>query len=178
MHSGMGSARVAESIVRMARAYIGIGSNLQVPIQQVRKAILALANLPLTQLIAQSRLYRSAPMGPQSQPDYINAVVALDTSLDVTELLKMLQAIEHTQGRIRDGSRWGPRTLDLDILLYGDECINQPQLHVPHPGLCERNFVLYPLSEIAPQLVIPERGALSDLVARCPTTGLEPVEEV
>ena len=176
MRNGMGSVHaVAASPVRMTRVYLGIGSNLQGPIQQVRQAIMAIAGLPQTQLMAQSRLYRSAPMGPQPQPDYINAVVCVDTDLAAAELLEALHGLEQTQGRVRDGSRWGPRTLDVDILLYGDESINQPQLVVPHPGLHERNFVLYPLSEIAPALVIPGRGALSDLLARCPTTGLEPV---
>jgi 2-amino-4-hydroxy-6-hydroxymethyldihydropteridine diphosphokinase len=162
----------------MTRVFIGIGSNLQQPIQQVRQAMQALAHLPDTQLIATSRLYRSAPMGPQQQPDYTNAVAALETALAASELLHLLHGIEQAQGRIRDGSRWGPRTLDLDILLFGDECINQPDLVVPHPGLYERNFVLYPLSELAPALVIPGRGALSGLLARCPATGLEPLDEV
>jgi 2-amino-4-hydroxy-6-hydroxymethyldihydropteridine diphosphokinase len=172
----MDSVRAAGSRVAMTRVYVGIGSNLQQPIQQVRQALQALAYLPATRLIAQSRLYRSAPLGPQDQPNYINAVAALDTTLTSSELLHMLHGIEQAQGRVRDGSRWGPRTLDLDILLFGDECINQPQLVVPHPGLYERNFVLYPLSEIAPELVIPGRGALSDLLAQCPATGLEPVD--
>ena len=172
----MDSVRAAAvSHAPMTKVYLGIGSNLQTPIQQVRQAILAIAALPHTQLMAQSRLYRSAPMGPQAQPDYINAVVCVDTILTAAELLQALHAIEQVHGRFRDGTRWGPRTLDLDILLYGDESINQPQLVIPHPGLHERNFVLYPLSEIAPELVIPGRGALSELLAHCPTTGLEPV---
>ena len=162
----------------MTRVYIGIGSNLQQPIQQVHQALQALARLPATQLIAHSRLYRSAPMGPHAQPDYINAVAALETELPAIELLHLLHAIEQAQGRIRDDRRWGPRTLDLDILLFGDECITQSELHVPHPGLCERNFVLYPLTEIAPELVIPGLGALSGLLAQCPAIGLEPVDEV
>lgn len=160
----------------MTKAYIGLGSNLQQPIQQVKQALQALAGLPDTQLLAHSRLYCSAPMGPPDQPDYVNAVAALETSLPALDLLHALHAIEQAQGRIRDGQRWGPRTLDLDILVYGDECINDEQLVVPHPGLHDRNFVLYPLKEIAPGLVIPGRGALSDLVARCPASGLEPIE--
>ena len=159
----------------MTEVYIGLGSNLQQPIAQVQQALQALAALPTTQLLGHSRLYRSTPMGPAGQPDYINAVAALETSLSALDLLLALHAIERAQGRIRDGQRWGPRTLDLDILLYGDECINLAQLIVPHPGLHERNFVLYPLHEIAPGLVIPGRGALSDLVARCPASGLEPI---
>jgi 2-amino-4-hydroxy-6-hydroxymethyldihydropteridine diphosphokinase len=162
----------------MTRAYIGIGSNLQQPIQQVKQALLALAKLPQTCLLARSRLYRSTPMGPQGQPDYINAVAALETTLPALAFLDCLHAIEREQGRVRDGTRWGPRILDLDILLFGDECINQPQLLVPHPGLHERNFVLYPLQEIAPELVIPGRGALTGLVAQCPSSGLEPIDDV
>lgn len=161
----------------MTRVYIGIGSNLQHPIHQVLQALSALAVLPDCQLIAQSRLYRSAPMGPQEQPDYINAVAALDTTLSALELLQALQTIEQAQGRVRDGKRWGPRTLDLDILLFGEESVNRPELLVPHPGLYDRNFVLYPLYEIAPDLVIPGRGALTDLLARCPAYGLEPIDQ-
>jgi 2-amino-4-hydroxy-6-hydroxymethyldihydropteridine diphosphokinase len=162
----------------MARVYIGIGSNLQQPIEQVQQALLALAQLSGAQLVAQSRLYRSVPMGLPDQPDYINAVAALETAIPALELLHLLHEIEHRQGRIRDGSRWGPRTLDLDILLVGEECIKQAQLQVPHPGLHERNFVLYPLHEIAPDLVIPGRGALTELLAQCPASGLEPLDDV
>jgi 2-amino-4-hydroxy-6-hydroxymethyldihydropteridine diphosphokinase len=162
----------------MTKVYIGIGSNLQQPIQQVRLALTALAALPKSQLLAQSRLYRSAPMGPQAQPDYINAAVCVMTELNASELLQSLHAIERAQGRVRDGTRWGPRTLDLDILLFGDEIIKQSNLVVPHPGLHERNFVLYPLYEIAPGLTIPVQGLLSGLLARCPATGLEPLDAV
>lgn len=162
----------------MTSVYLGIGSNLQQPIQQVQQALQALTALPRTHLLAQSRLYRSDPMGPSDQPDYVNAVVALETDLPALKLLQLLQGIEHAQGRIRDGSHWGPRTLDLDILLYGDEFINHPQLQVPHPGLHVRNFVLYPLHEIAPDLVIQGLGALSALLAQCPADGLEPLDDV
>lgn len=162
----------------MIKAYIGIGSNLRQPIHQVQQALLALANLPDCQLVAQSRLYRSAPMGPRDQPDYINAVAVLDTTLSAIALLHLLQGIEHAQGRTREGERWGPRTLDLDILLFGEESITLPDLLVPHPGLHERNFVLYPLYEIAPDLVIPGQGALTDLLAKCPANELEPVDQV
>lgn len=162
----------------MTRVYVGIGSNLQQPVTQVRQALQALAKLPDTQLLAESRLYQSAPLGPKAQPDFINAVACLETTLPADALLQLLHGIERAQGRIRDGSRWGPRTLDLDILLYGDEIIRQPQLVVPHPGLHERNFVLYPLHEIAPALMIPGRGPLSALLAACPPTGLEPLHAV
>jgi 2-amino-4-hydroxy-6-hydroxymethyldihydropteridine diphosphokinase len=178
MRNVMANGHVAASDVAMTRAYIGIGSNLQQPIRQVQHALSALADLPDCQLIAQSRLYRSVPMGPQDQPDFINAVAALDTSLEALVLLQSLHGIEQAQGRTRNGEHWGPRTLDLDILLFGEECINQPGLQVPHPGLHERNFVLYPLYEIAPDLVIPGRGALTGLMAQCPASGLEPLDQV
>lgn len=160
----------------MTSVYVGIGSNLQQPVLQVQQALDALTHLPETCLSARSRLYHSRPMGPQDQPDYVNAVVALETTLSATELLVQLQAIEQAQGRERSGRRWGPRTLDLDILLYGDEIINLPQLQVPHPGLHQRNFVLYPLYEIAPDLVVPGKGSLASLLAQCSPTGLEPVD--
>jgi len=159
----------------MIKAYVGIGSNLQNPIEQAHKALLALSGLPATQLVAQSRLYRSQPMGPQDQPAFINAVVALETNLPALELLRLLQAIEQAQGRTRV-VHWGPRTLDLDLLLYGEESINQPELVVPHPGLHERNFVLYPLHDIDPDLVIPHLGPLKDLLTHCAATGLEPLD--
>ena len=169
---------VVNSVATMTRVYIGIGSNLQEPIQQVQQAIAALSQLPSTQLLSRSRLYRSSPMGSQDQPDYINAVAEIETTLTPLELLQALNEIERTQGRVRDGSRWGPRTIDLDILLFGDECINLPQLTIPHPGLHERNFVLYPLQEIAPALEIPGRGELVTLVANCPASGLEPIGDI
>ncbi|MEJ2397754.1 MAG: 2-amino-4-hydroxy-6-hydroxymethyldihydropteridine diphosphokinase [Gammaproteobacteria bacterium] len=162
----------------MTSVYVGIGSNLLQPVQQVQHAIQALSGIHETRLIAHSRLYRSVPMGPQDQPDYINAVAALATHLSALDLLDVLHDIESSQGRVRDGSRWGPRSLDLDLLLYGDEIINLPQLQVPHPGLHQRNFVLYPLHEIAPDLMIPGRGELAALLVQCPPTGLEPVDSV
>lgn len=157
----------------MSTAYVGIGSNLNDPVAQVRQALQALATLPDTQLLGQSSLYHSAPMGPSGQPDYINAVASIETRLSAEALLDALQAIEHAQGRVRTGERWGPRTLDLDLLLYGEEIINTPRLTVPHPGLQQRNFVLYPLQEVAPQLVIPGLGKLAVLVAVCSADGLE-----
>lgn len=162
----------AVASVRMINAYIGIGSNLKNPIAQVKQALSALSVLPGTQLIAKSHLYRSAPMGPQDQPSFINAAVALETNLSALALLHQLQMIELAQGRTRE-VHWGPRTLDLDLLLFGEEVINHPDLKVPHPGLHERNFVLYPLHDIAPELVIPKLGPLKDLLIECPDSGLE-----
>lgn len=154
-------------------AFIGLGSNLDDPRQQVESALRELAELPDTTLAAQSGLYRSAPMGPPGQPDYINAVARLGTRLAPEALLDALQAIEARHGRVRGGERWGPRTLDLDILLYADARIDSPRLQIPHPGLVERNFVLHPLAEIAPDLDIPGAGPLRVLLARCPSAGLE-----
>ena len=157
--------------------YIGIGSNLQHPIEQVQLAIQRLAEIPKTQLLSASPLYRSAPLGPANQPDYINAVAALATGFSPLELLDALQAIEQQQGRIRDGERWGPRTLDRDLLLYADQQIETERLTVPHPGLGERNFVLYPLYDIAGEdLLIPGLDTLGHLLQACPRQGLELLE--
>ncbi len=160
--------------MRSLVAYIGLGSNLADPRQQVCDAITALQHLPHCRLIASSRLYRSKPMGPAEQPDYINAVAALETSLSPFALLDGLQAIEQQQGRERDGQRWGPRTLDLDLLLYGEQQIDDARLKVPHAGLAVRNFVLYPLQEIAADdLIVPGLGRLKTLVQNCSQNGLE-----
>ncbi len=157
--------------------FIGLGSNLDDPLGQLQRAIAALRRLPGTEVVGCSRFYRSAPMGPQDQPDYVNAVVELRSSLQPLALLDALQAIEAAQGRVRDGQRWGPRTLDLDLLLYAGQDIELPRLQVPHPGLPERNFVLYPLQELAPDLVLPDGRDLAELVHQCPVEGLEPCGE-
>jgi 2-amino-4-hydroxy-6-hydroxymethyldihydropteridine diphosphokinase len=149
-------------------AFIGVGSNLNNPVAQVQQAFHGLAELPASRLIARSPLYRTAPVGgPAGQPDYVNAVAALDTMLEPDELLTALQAIEIQQGRVRT-VRWGPRTLDLDILLYGSLQRDDPRLTLPHPRLQERAFVLYPLYDIAPDLMIPGQGALAKLLRNCP----------
>jgi len=153
-------------------SYIAIGSNQADPIQQAKQAITALNDIKETSLMSCSSLYCSAPMGPQDQPDYINAVAAIDTNLSAIALLDALQAIEQSQGRKRKEERWGPRTLDLDILLYADQIIDQPRLTVPHYGMKEREFVLYPLFEIAPELIMPDGTALSEMLKRCDKNGL------
>lgn len=155
------------------RAYIGLGANLNQPVQQLQQAIRALQQLPSSELIAVSSLYGSKPMGPQDQPDYVNAVAALDTTLEAEALLDALQQIEQLHGRQRKAERWGPRTLDLDILLYGTLVINSSRLTVPHYGLHQREFVLYPLYEIAPQLQLPDGTVLSSLLAQVPLNGLQ-----
>lgn len=158
------------------RAYIGLGSNLADPVQQVARALDELATLPQSQLVARSRLYRSGPLGPPNQPDYINAVAAIDTALAAKTLLHQLQQLEQTHGRVRDGARWGPRTLDLDLLLYGDETSNDKELTLPHPGAHERIFVLAPLCAIAPAVVIPGKGRVVDLLEACQAQHIEVVD--
>jgi len=154
-------------------AYIGLGSNLAAPVEQIKSARVDLNALDDIQELAFSSLYASAPMGPQDQPDYINAVMAISTNLSPMDLLRCLQSIENRHGRVRNGERWGARTLDLDLLIYGDRQIDLPDLSVPHVGLAERSFVLYPLYEIAPDLLVPGKGSLADLKANCPLAGLK-----
>ncbi|NHB94208.1 2-amino-4-hydroxy-6-hydroxymethyldihydropteridine diphosphokinase [Photorhabdus cinerea] len=156
----------------MARVYIALGSNLAKPVQQVKNALAALKELPETEFITCSSLYRTKPMGPQDQPDFLNAVVALETTLEPEALLNYTQAIELAQGRVRKNERWGPRTLDLDIMLFGDQVINTERLTVPHYGLKQREFMLYPLAEIAPDLVFPDGEALSERLKHTPENGL------
>ncbi|WP_262136334.1 2-amino-4-hydroxy-6-hydroxymethyldihydropteridine diphosphokinase [Pseudomonas sp. Marseille-Q5117] len=156
----------------MERIYIGLGSNLADPADQLRSAIAALGQLPQTSLAGVSAFYQSDSLLPD-QPRYTNAVAALDSSLAPIELLDALQAIENAQGRERL-ERWGPRTLDLDILLFGDRLIDEPRLKVPHYQIQERAFVLYPLAELAPQdLRLADGRALPALLAACPFVGLE-----
>ncbi|MBL3589406.1 MAG: 2-amino-4-hydroxy-6-hydroxymethyldihydropteridine diphosphokinase [gamma proteobacterium endosymbiont of Lamellibrachia anaximandri] len=157
-------------------AYIGLGSNLESPRQQVSRALDELDDLPKTHCTARSSLYRTPPMGPPDQPDYINAVAAVTTSLSAEMLLEKLQRLERLHRRVRRGERWGPRTLDLDLLLFGDQQIKTTHLVVPHTGLGERAFVLYPLAEIAPPgLDIPRLGPLSGLLERISGDGIEKV---
>lgn len=162
----------------MERVYIGLGSNLAEPREQLRGALKALAALPSSRFISASSLYVSDPLGPPDQPRYNNAVAALDTTLPPLALLDALQAIEQAQGRTRKAERWGPRTLDLDILLYGDQLLNDARLTVPHYHLHARAFVLYPLAEVAPAtLRLADGRRLADLLAACPFEGLERLDE-
>jgi len=152
----------------MIRTYIALGSNLQQPLEQLRSAVRAIGALSHSHLGRTSACYSGPAMGPRGQPDYLNAVLQLDTRLAPLALLTKLQAIEQGQGRVRT-ARWGPRTLDLDLLLYGDRCIDTERLVVPHRGMAERNFVLYPLLEIAPaNLMLPDGRDLDTLVSACP----------
>lgn len=149
----------------MAIAYIALGSNLHTPREQLKRALNALAQLPQTQLMAVSSFYRSKPLGPQDQPDYLNAAVEISTALSPLALLDELQRIENEQGRVRL-RRWGERTLDLDILLYGDEIIQTERLTVPHYDMHNREFVIVPLAEIAPNLILPNGQKLAELTDR------------
>jgi 2-amino-4-hydroxy-6-hydroxymethyldihydropteridine diphosphokinase len=146
------------------RVFVGLGSNLNDPLKQLQAAVAAITHLPKTQMQSVSGVYLTHPMGPQDQPDYLNAVVELQTTLEAKNLLKSLQEIESQQGRVRDGSRWHERSIDLDILLYGEECISTVSLIVPHPGMHERAFVLYPLQELDEDLSIPGRGDIRALI--------------
>lgn len=154
----------------MALAYIGLGSNLEDPLAQITSAFDELADIPQSALRARSALYSSHAVGPE-QPDYINAVALLDTQLAPLTLLDALQAIEQAHQRVRI-QHWGPRTLDLDLLLYGDQVIAEERLNVPHPYLTQRSFVLYPLADISPNLHLPDGTPLADLLSRCPADGL------
>jgi 2-amino-4-hydroxy-6-hydroxymethyldihydropteridine diphosphokinase len=152
-------------------AYVGIGSNLDDPASQVRKAFGALQRLPQSGFARCSPLYRSAPMGPSDQPDFVNAVAVVLTKLGPHDLLRDLQAIERAQGRQREAPHWGPRIVDLDLLLMGQVVIEEPGLVIPHPGIAERNFVLFPLADIAPALLVPNIGSVQKLVAALGTAG-------
>ena len=158
-----------------AEAYIGLGSNLGDSVATLKSACLAIAAVDGIQILAISSFYRSQPVGPQDQPDFVNAAIRVGTTLSAEQLLDALQAIENQHGRVRT-QHWGPRTLDLDILLYDDQQINNQRLRIPHPEIPFRGFVLYPLQEIAPaDLVIPGLGSLSTLIASCPKNGLEKI---
>lgn len=155
----------------MDTVYIGLGSNLAAPEQQLRQALAALAELPASRWIGTSGLYSSESLLP-GQPRYTNAVAALATELEPLALLDALQAIENDQGRERL-ERWGPRTLDLDILLFGERIIDEPRLKVPHYQMQARAFVLYPLAELVPPgFVLADGRALATLLAECPYEGL------
>lgn len=150
----------------MTVVYIAIGSNLASPLEQVNAAVQAIGEIPDSRIVAVSSFYRTPPLGPQDQPDYLNAAVALDTALAPEELLNHTQRIELQQGRVRKAERWGPRTLDLDIMLFGDEIINTERLTVPHYDMKNRGFMLWPLIEIAPELLFPGNTPLRTYLAQ------------
>ena len=148
----------------MTLAYIAIGSNLASPLEQVNAAVQALGEIPQSRIVAGSSFYRTPPLGPQDQPDYLNAAVVLETGLDAETLLDNTQRIELQQGRVRKAERWGPRTRDLDIMLFGNEVINTERLTVPHYDMKNRGFMLWPLFEIAPELVFPDGALLQNIL--------------
>lgn len=147
--------------------YIAIGSNLASPLEQVKAALDAIGEIPQSRVVAVSSFYRTPPLGPQDQPDYLNAAVALETTLEAETLLDHTQRIELQQGRVRKAERWGPRTLDLDIMLFGDQVIQTPRLTVPHYDMKNRGFMLWPLFEIAPALIFPDGVALNAALKEC-----------
>jgi 2-amino-4-hydroxy-6-hydroxymethyldihydropteridine diphosphokinase len=157
-------------------AYVALGSNLDDPVRQVQAGFDALAGLERSQLVARSRLYRSAPLGPQEQPEFVNAAAGLLTQLRPRELLQALKRLEAELGREQPVVRWGPRRIDFDLLLHGDARIAEADLTIPHPGLTVRNFVLYPLCDIAPDLVVPQAGRIKDLAARAGGAGIAALE--
>ena len=156
-------------------AYVALGSNLEQPARQVEAAFGQLATIPGTRLVLRSRLWKARPLGPQDQPDFVNAAAGLVTQLDARALLESLAAIEQRMGRVAPPVRWGPRIIDLDLLLLGDETCQEPDLVLPHPGLHQRNFVLYPLAEIAADLWVPGRGRVTALRREVPGEGLEAI---
>lgn len=153
-------------------AYVALGSNLDDPTAQIRAALRALAVLPGTRLIAQSALYRSKPFGPVAQPDFINAVAGVLTQAPLAVFFEALLALQRQLGRAPARERWGPRRIDLDLLVYGAQRCRTPQLTLPHPGIVERNFVLYPLADVAPELEVPGLGRVSQLRAQVGAAGL------
>ncbi len=158
---------------RWVPAYVALGSNLDDPRAQVERAFAALGTLRDSRLVARSALYRSPPFGPVAQPDFVNAVAGMLTRLDPRSMLVELKAIEARLGRERPAVRWGPRHIDLDLLVHGTSRVAEPGLEVPHPGIAERAFVLVPLAEVAPDLDVPGLGRVATLAARLDSTGLE-----
>lgn len=157
-------------------AYIGIGSNLDEPRSQVLRAIEHIGTLRDVRLVLRSRLYGSRPLGDPGQPDFVNAVVGVLVRIEPLALLGELRAIERDFGRPQARERWGPRVIDLDLLVYGRERSADPRLLLPHPGVVDRNFVLYPLADIAPDLDVPGLGRVADLERRVPSEGIWALE--
>jgi 2-amino-4-hydroxy-6-hydroxymethyldihydropteridine diphosphokinase len=161
----------------VASACIALGANIGQPCRQILDAVEALAALPDTRLTGRSRLYRTPPWGPVEQPPFINAVADIDTRLAPHELMQALLQIEHAAGRDRQGPRWGPRRLDLDLLLYDAQVLDTPTLTLPHPRIAGRAFVLLPLADLDPERMIPGQGRVADLLARVDTAGCAALED-
>jgi 2-amino-4-hydroxy-6-hydroxymethyldihydropteridine diphosphokinase len=157
-------------------AYVALGSNLDDPARQILRAFDALAELPKTRLVLRSPRYRSRPLGPVDQPDFVNAVAGLLTQLEPVPMLRQLKSLESRLGRSADVVRWGPRLIDLDLLMHGDTSIDDAELTLPHPGIAERAFVLVPLADVAPAVVVPGRGRVGVLLAGVDAASLERIE--
>ena len=160
------------------RAFIGIGGNLGNVVACLRRAVAAMDAFPRTRMRCVSAAYRNPPMGPSPQPHYVNAVAALDTELAPLQLLLHLQQVEHDEGRERGGPRWQSRTLDLDLLLYGERRMHTVRLVLPHPGVHLRAFVIHPLAEIAPDASVPGFGTAAAIASRVSREGLERLPDV
>ncbi len=154
------------------KAWLGLGGNLQQPVAQLRRALTRLDEAEGLEVLRVSSFYRTPPWGDEQQDDFINAVVEIKTSLDPIPLLRILQSIENVMGRQRSGRRWGPRLIDIDLLLYGDQKYHSADLEVPHPRMHERAFVLIPLSELAAELEIPGHGAVAELLQQLDDSGI------
>ena len=154
-------------------AYVALGSNLDDPARQIVRAFDALAHVPQTRLVLRSPCYRSRPLGPVEQPDFVNAVAGLLTQLDPAAMLRQLKSLESALGRRAPVVRWGPRLIDLDLLMHGTAILDDPELTLPHPGLAERAFVLVPLAEVAAAVVVPGRGRVSTLLAQVDIRSVE-----
>jgi 2-amino-4-hydroxy-6-hydroxymethyldihydropteridine diphosphokinase len=171
--NAVADARESRSKARWLPAYVGVGSNLSNPEQQVRRALAALAGLPETKCIAVSPLYKTRPFGEVVQPSFVNAVAGLLTRRTPEDLLADLRALERSLGREPPRERWGPRVIDLDLLVVGREVRAGETLTLPHPGIAERDFVLYPLADVAPELEVPGLARVSQLRARVTNRGIE-----
>ena len=159
------------------RVFVGLGSNLADPVLQVTTALSAMARLMRTRVLNRSSLYFNPPLGSPDQPHYVNAVAELDTALEPHPLLRALHRIEHAQGRVRGEHQWQARSLDLDLLLYGARVLSDDALTLPHPQMHRRAFVIHPLAEIAPEVVVPGHGAVSALAEQLPADSLRRVNE-
>jgi 2-amino-4-hydroxy-6-hydroxymethyldihydropteridine diphosphokinase len=171
-----GGMAPAQSRPHWVPAYVALGSNLDDPLRQVQRAFAALASLPDTRLVLESSLYRSPPMGPVAQPPFVNAAAGLLTQLDAASLLRELKALESRLGRAAPVVRWGPRSIDLDLLVHGSTQVRLESIEVPHPGIAQRAFVLAPLCDLSPTLEVPGVGRVSVLLQRLGKAGLERIE--
>jgi 2-amino-4-hydroxy-6-hydroxymethyldihydropteridine diphosphokinase len=172
----MGAERLRADQPAWTPCYVALGSNLDQPIEQIRRAIHELMQITATRVVAKSSLYQSVPMGPQDQPSFINAVVALLTQLNALQLLEKLQAVEQRMGRQAPTMHWGPRMIDLDMLIHGDTHCDLPALKLPHPGLLLRNFVMAPLAEIAPHLWVSKTQTAAQVAQQLGIAGLQRIE--